>query len=222
MGERRNTMRMIPTAMFIATALALGACKREAPATDTTAAAPADQAGQAAPPAAPAAPTAPEAPSPAASSATAEIKPTQGNEVKGNVTFKVVDGVLRVSGQLSGLKPNTEHGFHIHEKGDCSAPDGSSAGGHFNPGQSQHGNVSADPHHGGDMPNIKSDAQGNATVDGPVSSNVNIGKGDDFDISGHAVIVHADPDDYKTQPTGNAGGRLACGVITTDSAPAAN
>ncbi|HBK45772.1 MAG TPA: superoxide dismutase, partial [Xanthomonadaceae bacterium] len=64
---------------------------------------------------------------PAPASASAELKPTQGNEVKGTVTFKVVDGALRVSGQLSGLKPNTEHGFHIHEKGDCSAPDGSSA-----------------------------------------------------------------------------------------------
>ncbi|HEY9253272.1 MAG TPA: superoxide dismutase family protein [Stenotrophomonas sp.] len=214
-------MRMIPTALFIATALALGACKREAPATDSSAETPADHAADQAAPPAPTAPTAPEAPSAPVATASAEIKPTQGNEVKGNVTFKVVDGALRVSGQLSGLKPNTEHGFHIHEKGDCSAPDGSSAGGHFNPTQSQHGNVSADPHHGGDMPNLKSDAQGNATVDGPVSNNVNIGKGDAFDISGHAVIVHADPDDYKTQPTGNAGGRLACGVITTDAAPAA-
>ncbi|MDG2523927.1 superoxide dismutase family protein [Stenotrophomonas sp. HITSZ_GD] len=214
-------MRIIPTALFIATTLALGACKREAPATDATTEAPADHAGHdAAAPQAPAAPTAPEAPNAPAPSATAEIKPTQGNDVKGSVTFKVVDGALRVSGQLSGLKPNSEHGFHIHEKGDCSAPDGSSAGGHFNPAQSQHGNVTADPHHGGDMPNITADAQGNATIDGPVSSNVNIGKGDDFDITGHAVIVHADADDYKTQPTGNAGGRLACGVITT--APAAN
>ncbi|KRG46893.1 superoxide dismutase [Stenotrophomonas panacihumi] len=209
-------MRMIPTALFIATTLALGACKREEPAAPATTEAPADHAGHDA--AAPVAPTAPEAPSAPAPSATAEIKPTQGNDLKGSVTFKVVDGALRVSGQLSGLKPNSEHGFHIHEKGDCSAPDGSSAGGHFNPAQSQHGNVSADPHHGGDMPNITADAQGNATIDGPVSSNVNIGKGDDFDISGHAVIVHADPDDYKTQPTGNAGGRLACGVITTTPA----
>lgn len=209
-------MRMIPTMLFIATALALGACKREAPATDTAAEAPADHAGHDAAATAPEAPTAAEAAAAAVTSATAEIKPTQGNDVKGSVTFKVVDGALRVSGQLSGLKPNTEHGFHIHEKGDCSAPDGSSAGGHFNPAQSEHGSISADPHHGGDMPNIKSDAQGNATIDGPVSSNVNIGKGDAFDIAGHAVIVHADPDDYKTQPTGNAGGRLACGVITTE------
>ncbi|RBG69389.1 superoxide dismutase family protein, partial [Xanthomonas oryzae pv. oryzae] len=157
----------------------------------------------------------------ATTTATAELKPTKGNDVKGTVTFKTVDGALRVTGQLSGLKPNTEHGFHIHEKGDCSAPDGSSAGGHFNPSQSDHGNVSAEPHHGGDMLNIKSDAQGNVTIDGPVSSNVNLAKANQFDIAGHAVIVHADADDYKTQPTGNAGGRLACGVITTDNAQAA-
>jgi len=209
-------MRIIPTTLFIATALALGACKREEPATNAATEAPADHAGHdAAAPPAPAAPSAPEAPSAPASTATVELKPTQGNDVKGTLTFKSVDGALRVSGQLSGLKPNSQHGFHIHEKGDCSAPDGSSAGGHFNPAQSEHGNVTADPHHGGDMPNLTADAQGNATVDGPVSSNVNIGSGDAFDITGHAVIVHADPDDYKTQPTGNAGGRLACGVITT-------
>ncbi|HEY0333612.1 MAG TPA: superoxide dismutase family protein [Stenotrophomonas sp.] len=207
-------MRIIPTTLFIATALALGACKREAPAPEATTEAPADHAGHDAAPQAPPAPAAPEAPSAPAVTATTELKPTQGNEVKGNLTFRSVDGGLRVTGQISGLKPNSQHGFHIHEKGDCSAPDGSSAGGHFNPAQSEHGNVAADPHHGGDMPNLTADAQGNASVDGPVSSNVDIGKGDAFDITGHAVIVHADPDDYKTQPTGNAGGRLACGVIT--------
>jgi Cu-Zn family superoxide dismutase len=125
----------------------------------------------------------------------------------------VVDGKVHVTGQITGLKPGSEHGFHIHEKGDCSAPDGMSAGGHFNPGHQDHGNVATDPHHGGDMPNIKADDKGVATIDGPVSSNVNIGKGDDFDIIGRGLIVHADADDYKTQPTGNAGARLACAVI---------
>ncbi|WP_140724963.1 MULTISPECIES: superoxide dismutase family protein [Gammaproteobacteria] len=210
-------MRTIPTLLFIATTLALGACKREEPA---PAAEPAATADQAAAPAGEDRASEPPAQSgttqPAPSSATAELKPTQGSTVNGSVTFKIVDGALRVSGQVTGLKPNSEHGFHIHEKGDCSAPDGSSAGGHFNPAQSEHGSIAHDPHHGGDMPNIVADAQGNATIDGPVSSNVNLGKGDSFDIAGHAVIVHADPDDYKTQPTGNAGGRLACGVITTN------
>lgn len=204
-------MRTIPTLLFIATTLTLGACKREQPAPEATPdpAAPHAEGHASEPPAQ----AGTELPAPA--SATAELKPTQGNTVSGSVTFKLVDGALRVSGQLSGLKPGSEHGFHIHEKGDCSAPDGSSAGGHFNPAQSEHGSVASDPHHGGDMPNIVADAQGNATIDGPVSSNVNLGKGDAFDIAGHAVIVHADPDDYRSQPTGNAGGRLACGVITT-------
>ena len=203
-------MRMIPTTLFITMALALGACKREAPAAAKAGAPPGDaHASHGAEPA--------TIPKPATEpSASAELKPTQGNTVSGIVTFKVIDGVLRVIGEVSGLKPNSEHGFHIHEKGDCSAPDGSSAGGHFNPAHSEHGNVSTNPHHGGDMPNIVADAQGNATVDAVISSNVNLGKGDAFDITGRAVIVHADPDDYKSQPTGNAGGRLACGVITAN------
>lgn len=212
-------MRILPTTLFIAIALATAACKREEPAAEAP---PADAAAaEHAEGHSPAAAAPAGADLPAPTTATALLNPTQGNEVKGSVSFKVVDGALRVTGQLSGLKPDTEHGFHIHEKGDCSAADGSSAGGHFNPAQSNHGAVNSDPHHGGDMPNIKADAEGNASIDGPVSSNVNLGKGDQFDIAGHAVIVHADPDDYATQPTGNAGGRLACGVITTDNGAAA-
>lgn len=212
-------MRILPTALFLATTLALGACKREEPAADAPASA-------AQPPAAaPAAEPAPATPAAtqAAASATAALSPTQGNQVAGEVSFNVVDGAVRVTGTVTGLKPNSEHGFHIHEFGDCSAPDGSSAGGHFNPAKADHGQVGADPHHGGDMPNLKADAEGKATIDAAVSNNVNIGKGDGFDILNHAVIVHADPDDYKTQPTGNAGGRLACGVIkgNATAAPAA-
>ncbi len=198
-------MRLIHTTLFLASALAVTACKQDA----GYDAAPAPEA--ATPATAPADPAAP--PPMETTSATARLSPTKDSQVAGSVTFTMVDGGLRANGQLSGLKPNSEHGFHIHETGDCSAPDGSSAGGHFNPGHAYHGAVTADPHHGGDMPNIKADAQGNATIDGPVSSNVNLGKGDDFDIIGRGLIVHADPDDYTSQPTGNAGARLACGVI---------
>ncbi|MCW2065877.1 UNVERIFIED_ORG: Cu-Zn family superoxide dismutase [Stenotrophomonas maltophilia] len=202
-------MRLIHTSLFAAiAALGLAACNQQpaAPTTETPAATPAEgTAAPAEPAAAPAATT--------ETSATAELAPTQGNETKGSITFKLVDGKVHASGQITGLKPGSEHGFHIHEKGDCGAPDGMSAGGHFNPGKQDHGNVAADPHHGGDMPNIKADDKGVATIDGPVSSNVNIGKGDDFDIIGRGLIVHADADDYKTQPTGNAGARLACAVI---------
>ena len=200
-------MRLIHTSLFLASALALTACNKgaepdSAPA-DTVAAAAATT-----PVTDPAAP--PEMAKPIA---TAQLQPTKDSTVAGTINFSLVDGQLRASGDITGLKPDSEHGFHIHEKGDCSAPDGTSAGGHFNPGSSEHGSISAAMHHGGDMPNIKADAQGNAHIDGPVASNVNVGVGDGFDIVGRGLIVHADPDDYKTQPTGNAGARLACAVI---------
>jgi len=200
-------MRLIHTSLFLASALALSACKQGA----EPAATPADIASDtpvAAPAADPAAPPAMDA-----AVAMADLQPTKDSTVKGSIRFTVVDGRLHASGDISGLKPGSEHGFHIHEKGDCSAPDGTSAGGHFNPGDAQHGSIDAAAHHGGDMPNIVADAQGNAHVDGPVSSNVNAGKGDAFDIIGRGLIVHADPDDYNSQPTGNAGARLACAVI---------
>jgi len=200
-------MRMIHTALFAASVLALSACKPSAePATPSTDAA---NAAVEAPAADPAAPPPMQAPL-----ATAMLQPTEGSTVAGSIAFTMTeDGQLHASGDISGLAPNSEHGFHIHEKGDCSAADGSSAGGHFNPGNADHGSVEAAVHHGGDMPNIVADAQGNAHVDGPVSSNVNVGKGDGADILGRGLIVHADPDDYHSQPTGNAGARLACAVI---------
>lgn len=205
-------MRLIHTSLFAAiAALGLSACNK--PAETTADATPAAETAPAETAPAADAPPAMTSEAHANHGAVAELAATQGNTVKGNVTFSVVDGKVHVKGDVSGLKPNTEHGFHIHEKGDCSAPDGASAGGHFNPGKEDHGNVATTPHHGGDMPNIKADAQGNAVVDADVSTNVNIGKGDDFDIIGRGLIVHADADDYKTQPTGNAGARLACAVI---------
>ncbi len=208
-------MRLIHTSLFAAVAaLGLSACGQQPadPANTTPATTPADSsAAPAAPATAPADSTAPAQDT--AATAVAELAPTQGNETKGSISFKVVDGRVHVTGQVTGLKPGSEHGFHIHEKGDCSAPDGNSAGGHFNPAQQDHGSVASDPHHGGDIPNITANAEGVATVDAPVSTNVNIGKGDDFDIIGRGLIVHADPDDYTTQPTGNAGARLACAVI---------
>ena len=200
-------MRLIHTSLFLASALALSACNKGA----EPDAAPADSIT---PPAATAPVADPAAPPEMAKPiATAQLQPTKDSTVAGTISFTLVDGQLRASGDISGLKPDSEHGFHIHEKGDCSAPDGSSAGGHFNPGSSEHGSISTAMHHGGDMPNIKADAQGNAHIDGPVASNVNVGVGDGFDIVGRGLIVHADPDDYKTQPTGNAGARLACAVI---------
>ncbi|MCW5580170.1 MAG: superoxide dismutase family protein [Luteimonas sp.] len=163
-------------------------------------------------PAEPAATPAPEAPAPAASTAIAELAPTQGSDTSGTITFTVADGGIRAAGEVRGLPPGTEHGFHVHEHGDCSAPDGTSAGGHFNPGATEHGRVGHGAHHGGDSDNIVANDQGVAVVD-TLLMGVTLGDGAATDILGKGVIVHADADDYVSQPTGNAGARLACGVI---------
>ena len=119
---------------------------------------------------------------------------------------------IHVTGALLGLPPNTEVGFHIHEKGDCSAPDASSAGGHFNPTNTEHGDPQGAMHHGGDMLNAKSDAQGTAQVD-VVASGVSLTSGQPDDVHGKAIVLHEKRDDYKTQPSGDSGKRIACGVI---------
>lgn len=137
------------------------------------------------------------------------IKPTQGNNVRGKVTFTVVDKGVSIDADIEGLKPGY-HGFHVHEFGDCSAPDGSSAGGHFNPSHKKHGAPDASERHAGDLGNIEADGNGVShfhRVDQVVSLN------GPESIIGKSVIIHADPDDFKTQPTGNSGGRVACGVI---------
>lgn len=147
---------------------------------------------------------------PNAPAAQAQVRPTQGSGAKGRVEFRQVAGAVEVVATLSGLSPGA-HGFHIHQKGDCSAPDATSAGGHFNPSDKPHGHPGQDPHHAGDMPMLNADAQGNATLKAVLPGlSVN---GEASAIVGRAVIVHAAPDDFKTQPTGNSGARVACGVI---------
>ena len=145
-------------------------------------------------------------------SATAQLEPTRGNTAAGKVTFVQWGEVVKVSGSISGLKPGTEHGFHVHEKGDCSSGDGLSAGGHFNPGGKPHGHHGMGEHHTGDLPSVKADASGVAAIHFE-SRTIRVG-GSANDIVGKGLIVHRDPDDFKTQPTGNAGPRLACAVIT--------
>jgi len=204
-------MRLTRTLLTAATVLALAACSKPEPE-----AAPEPVTEAAAPEAAPQA----TEPAAEAATATATLKPTEGNQVAGELTFTTADGGVHVTGTVTGLTPDSQHGFHIHETGDCSAPDGTSAGGHFNPDGVAHGQVTADPHHAGDTNNITADAQGTATIDQMLSNNVDIGKGDKYDIVGKGVIVHAKPDDYTSQPTGEAGARLACGVIQAGQAPA--
>ena len=138
--------------------------------------------------------------------AMARLQATSGNSAAGTVMFHQHGDKVAVHAQLTGLKPNAEHAFHVHEKGDCSAADGMSAGGHYNPAGKPHGPQGGE-HHAGDMPSVKSDANGNANArfELPgVSATDFVGKG---------VIVHRDADDYKSQPAGNAGPRIACGVI---------
>ena len=142
--------------------------------------------------------------------AVARLAPTKGNSASGTVTFEQQGDKVRVSGTVTGLKANAEHGFHVHEKGDCSSGDGMSAGGHFNPLGKAHGHQGAE-HHAGDMPNLRADAYGNASFSFEVAG-ITVGSGA-TDIVGRGLIVHRDPDDYKSQPAGNAGPRLACAVI---------
>jgi Cu-Zn family superoxide dismutase len=141
--------------------------------------------------------------------AVAVLAPTAGNTASGTVTFEVVDGGVRIVAQVEGLSAGP-HGFHIHEFGDCSAADGTSAGGHFNPTGSQHGAPDAAERHIGDLGNLEADTQGMAAYD-RVDPIVNLSgpRG----IIGRAVIVHGGADDLTSQPTGAAGARVACGVI---------
>jgi Cu-Zn family superoxide dismutase len=148
------------------------------------------------------------APGPAA---VAQLAPTKGNTAQGTVRFVQSGDKVLVTGEISGLKPNAVHGFHIHEKGDCSSGDGMSAGGHFNPDAKAHGAHDAAEHHMGDLPSLQADANGVAKLNHS-SSVLSVGGGAG-DVVGRGLIVHRDPDDFKTQPTGNSGPRIACAVI---------
>ena|SRR5947207_1269193 len=143
--------------------------------------------------------------------AKATLQPSKGSSVQGTATFTQKGDKVEVVASVSGLKPNQEHGFHIHEKGDCSSGDGMSAGGHFNPLGKPHAHPSTSERHAGDMPALKADDYGNASFSATLDI-ITVADGP-TGIVGRGLIVHAQADDYKTQPTGNAGARLACGVI---------
>lgn len=121
-------------------------------------------------------------------------------------------GGVHATGEVGGLAPGSAHGFHVHEKGDCSAADATSAGAHFNPFDKPHGKSDSVAHHAGDIDNIVAGRDGVAKVDLHLRG-VTLGGGAVNDIAGRAFVVHAAPDDYATQPAGNAGARVACGVI---------
>lgn len=141
--------------------------------------------------------------------AIAILHPTQGSKVAGTATFTKSNEGMKILADVTGLTPG-KHGFHIHEFGDCSSPDGKSAGGHFNPMQALHAAHNVAQRHEGDMGNIDADASGKAHLE--LVDQMMTMRGDKS-IIGRAIIVHEKADDLKTQPTGDAGGRLACGVI---------
>ena len=146
----------------------------------------------------------------AQSQVSATLAPSAGNNAAGNVVFVQEGRKLFVIAEVTGLKPGP-HGFHVHEKGDCSAADFSSAGGHFNPDSQPHGNPATGAHHAGDMPLLVADASGKATARAELRS-MTVGGGAS-DVVGKSVVVHADVDDFRSQPAGNSGARIACGVI---------
>jgi Cu-Zn family superoxide dismutase len=183
-------MRIVPLALATCTALGIAACGTTPP------------------------PSPPAPPAQVAHDAVANLAAASGSLVSGRLQVMSMGAdAVHIAGDIGGLAPGSSHGFHIHEKGDCSAADASSAGGHFNPAGNPHGRMDDGPHHAGDIDNIVANAQGVAHVNMHVPG-VTLGTGGANDVGGRAIVVHADPDDYTSQPAGNAGKRVACGVIT--------
>ncbi len=147
--------------------------------------------------------------------AEATISAKSDSNVSGLVTFTQKDGKVMMKAELKGLTPGN-HAIHIHENGDCSSDDGKSAGGHWNPTQDKHGEWKHGEFHSGDIGNLIADENGNATIE-KESDFWCIGCEDDTkNIVGHAIIVHAGTDDFKSQPSGAAGARVGCGEITAN------
>ena len=145
--------------------------------------------------------------------ATADVQfvARSGSALTGTLTLTEVRDGVRLRGEIRGLTAGAEHGFHIHDKGDCSAPDATSAGGHFNPAGTAHGRYGSGAHHAGDLPSLVANPAGVARVD-QVVAGITLGTGANG-ISGRSMIVHRDRDDFTTQPTGNSGPRIGCGVV---------
>lgn len=143
--------------------------------------------------------------------ATAALQSTKGSKAFAEATFEQVGDKVRVVVFAQGLKPDQQHGFHIHEVGDCSSGDGMSTKGHFNPQGKPHGHPQSEARHAGDLPALFADKKGRARLDATVDG-ITLKPGP-TSIIGRGMIIHADPDDFRTQPTGNAGARVACGVI---------
>jgi len=143
--------------------------------------------------------------------AVAVVHPTTGNAAHGWMRFTQTADGMHVTGEIQGLKPNAKHAFHIHEFGDCTSGDGKSAGSHYNPEGHPHAGPDASMRHAGDLGNLEADASGVAHYDRTIAG-LTVG-GVNNPVIGRSVIIHAGEDDFATQPTGNAGDRIGCGVI---------
>ena len=147
---------------------------------------------------------------------TFEMGGVAGSGVSGRLTATRTSTGVHLQGRLTGANAGDEHAIHVHERGDCSAADASSAGDHFNPGAAPHGHPDKAEHHAGDLPNLSADSMGQIAVD-IQAEGLQLGSGGATDILGRAVVLHAEPDDYSTQPAGASGARIACGVIANTS-----
>jgi Cu-Zn family superoxide dismutase len=145
--------------------------------------------------------------------AIARLESKSSSSVTGQATFTEKTGGVEISIEIRGAKPGM-HGVHLHDKGDCSAPDASSAGGHFNPDNKSHGSPSVDPHHAGDFGNFNVGADGTGKLKLTVKG-LTVAPGSNS-VVGHALVIHADPDDLKTDPSGKSGARVACGVVQAE------
>ncbi|MGH7859417.1 MAG: superoxide dismutase family protein, partial [Candidatus Binatia bacterium] len=141
--------------------------------------------------------------------AVAVLVPTEGNQTAGSLVFKRDGDEIEVSGEIAGLSPG-EHGLHVHELGNCDCPDGECAGPHFAPGGEPHGAPTAEKRHVGDLGNVTAGEDGTAKVE--VEDGV-LALDGVKSIIGRAVVVHAGKDDLTSQPSGNSGPRVACGVV---------
>lgn len=152
---------------------------------------------------------------PAQPGAMAVLQPTAAispNPTAGRVSFTALEHGVRVAGEVRGFVPGTEHGFHIHEKGDC-GDNGNASGGHFNPAGGTHGKFGAPGSHAGELPSLVADASGVARFSVDVHT-LSLTEGAANNVIGRALVVHRDRDDFTTQPAGNSGPRIACAVIT--------
>ena len=191
--------------------LALGACGGSEPPAAPPPPPPAEVAPEAAKPAEPPPAPAAEAAKPEPRTIAVMIEPKSGSKLTGTATLTETDGGVHVVLSVEGVTPGGDHGAHVHEKGDCSAADGASAGGHFNPAGNEHALPTVTKRHLGDLGNLVIGKDGKGSLDITIPG-ANLKAGDPNSFAGKAIIVHAKKDDGG-QPTGNAGGRIGCGVI---------